>query len=247
MKTNPIATLAAVLSAAVLVMGPGLTQAATVKKAVKSASASKAKTVKSRSAGKNLGVGVGVGAAAAAVAAQAALTPDELALAERVHVGRIPCELGASVTVTPDPTAPGYFQMQGRNFSYRMFPVMTSTGAVRLEDPKAGAVWLQLGNKSMLMNQKQGVRLADECMSPDQMMMAQALKVNPAASILDPVRPAAAVQPVAIGVQPGSVIVQPISIGAQPGAVPVSMPATVPGQAQPAPADALMQLVPAAQ
>lgn len=216
MKTNPIATLAAVLSAAVLVMAPGLTQAATVKKAVKSVSASKA--VKSRSAGKKLAVGAGVAAAAAAVAAQAALTPDELALAERVHVGRIPCELGASVTVTPDPTTPGYFQMQGRNFSYRMFPVMTSTGAVRLEDPKAGAVWLQLGNKSMLMNQKQGTRLADECMSPDQVVMAQALKVNPAASILDPVRPA-----------------------------PVPMPAAVPGQAQPAPGDALMQVVPAAQ
>lgn len=233
MKTNPIATLAAVLSAAVLVMGPGLTQAATVKKAVKSASASKAKAVKSRSTSKKLGVGAGVGAAAAAaaVAAQAALTPDELALAERVHVGRIPCELGASVTVTPDPTTPGYFQMQGRNFSYRMFPVMTSTGAVRLEDPKAGAVWLQLGNKSMLMNQKQGVRLADECMSPDQMMMAQALKTNPAASILDPVRPA-----------PAPVVAVPV---AQPVAVP--MPAAVPGQAQPAPADALMQHVPAAQ
>lgn len=237
MKNKRIATLAAVLSAAVLVMAPGLTQAATVKKAVKA--------VKSKSAGKKLGVGVGVGAAA--VAAQAALTPAELALAERVHVGQMPCELGASVTVTPDPTTPGYFHMQGRNFSYRMFPVMTSTGAVRLEDPKAGAVWLQLGNKSMLMNQKQGVRLADECMSPDQKMMAQALKTNPAASILDPVRPAAAVQPVAVGVQPGAVAVQPVSMAVQPVAVPVSIPVTVPGQAQPVPADGLMQLAPAAQ
>jgi hypothetical protein len=235
MKTNRIATLAAVLSAAVLVMAPGLTQAATVKKAVKSPS----KAVKSKSAGKKVGVGVGVGAAA--VAAQAALTPAELALAERVHVGQMPCELGASVTVTPDPTTPGYFHMQGRNFSYRMFPVMTSTGAVRLEDPKAGAVWLQLGNKSMLMNQKQGTRLADECMSPDQKMMAQALKTNPAASILDPVRPAPAPAPAPVAVPVAAVPV------AQPVAVPVSIPAAVPGQAQPVPADALMQLVPAAQ
>lgn len=222
MKNNRIATLAALLSAAVLVMAPGLTQAATVKKAVKSASASKA--VKSKSASKNVGAGV--------VAADAVLTPAELALAERVYVGQMPCELGASVTVTPDPKTPGYFQMQGRNFSYRMFPVLTSTGAVRLEDPKAGAVWLQLGNKSMLMNQKLGVRLADECMSPDQMMVAQALKTNPAASIFDPVRPA----PVPV----------PVSM---PADVPMSMPVGVPGQAEPVPvpADALMQLVPAAQ
>ena len=32
-----------------------------------------------------------------------------------------------------------------------------------LEDPKGGAMWLQLGNKSMLISQKQGLRLADEC------------------------------------------------------------------------------------
>jgi hypothetical protein len=32
--------------------------------------------------------------------------------------------------------------------------VATSTGTVRLEDKQAGAVWLQIANKSMLMNQK---------------------------------------------------------------------------------------------
>ena len=118
-------------------------------------------------------------------AAEAALTPTELAIAERVHVGRLPCELGNWVTLTADPKAPGYFDVQLQKVKFRMFPVETSTGAIRLEDHKAGAVWLQLANKSMLMSQKLGKRLADECMSPVQVAVAEALKKNPGASVLD--------------------------------------------------------------
>ena len=40
-------------------------------------------------------------------------------------------------------------------------------------------MWLQLGNKSMLMSQKLGQRLADECQSPDQVTFAEDLKKNP--------------------------------------------------------------------
>jgi hypothetical protein len=78
--------------------------------------------------------------------------------------------------------------------TYHLTPVETSTGVIRLEDKKAGAVWLQLANKSMLMNQKIGRRLADECMSPLQANVAEALKVNPAPGLLDalPVAPPAA-------------------------------------------------------
>lgn len=119
------------------------------------------------------------------MAAEAALTPAELAIAQRVYQGKLPCELGAFVTLTADARSPGYFDVQLKNQKYRMFPVETSTGAIRLEDPQGGAVWLQLANKSMLMNQKLGKRLADECMSPDQAAMAELLIKNPAPSILD--------------------------------------------------------------
>ena len=62
---------------------------------------------------------------------------------------------------------PGYFNLKGKGYSYRMHPVVTSTGAIRLEDQHdGGAVWLQLANKSMLMDQKAGKRLADECIEP---------------------------------------------------------------------------------
>ena len=208
MKTKPIAHLAALLTAsAVLLAAPALAQAETAKKAEKPAAAKAAakpaakpaaSKVKSEKADKpaakkkpaptasrtNL-KSAAVNVAAGIQAAEAAMTPAELSIAERVQVGKMPCELGASVTLTADAKNPGYFDMQGKNFSYRMFPVATSTGAIRLEDQKAGAVWLQLANKSMLMNQKLGIRLADECTSPAQLEVAQNLKLNPPVSILE--------------------------------------------------------------
>lgn len=119
------------------------------------------------------------------IAAEAALTPAELAIADQVHVGRMPCELGAFVTVTADTTSPGRFHVEGKGFKYYMSPVATTTGTVRLEDVRGGAVWLQIANKSMLMNQKLGQRLADECMSPEQTVVAEAIKRNPPPSVLD--------------------------------------------------------------
>ncbi|KRD54854.1 hypothetical protein ASE52_00675 [Acidovorax sp. Root275] len=126
--------------------------------------------------------------AAGIIAAEAALSPAELAIAERVHVGRIPCELGAFVTVTAEPASPGHFHVEGKGFKYFMAPVTTTTGTVRLEDQKGGAVWLQIANKSMLMNQKLGQRLADECMSPQQLVVAEAIKKNPPVSVLEPLK-----------------------------------------------------------
>lgn len=118
-------------------------------------------------------------------AAEKALTPEELAIADKVYVGRMPCELGAYVTVSADNAAPGYFHVEGKGFKYHMAPVVSATGAIRLEDHKAGAVWLQIPNKSMLMNQKIGQRMADECMSAQQVVVAEALKKNPPPSLLD--------------------------------------------------------------
>lgn len=124
--------------------------------------------------------------AAGIMAAEAALSPAELTIAERVQVGRIACELGAYVTLKADPASPGHFDVEGKGFKYRMAPVATTTGAVRLEDQTGGAVWLQIANKSMLMDQKRGQRLADECMSPEQTLVAEAMKKNPPPSLLEP-------------------------------------------------------------
>ncbi len=123
-------------------------------------------------------------AAAPEQAVVPSLSP-ELLIAQQIHQGNLSCELGASVRVEADPRQPGFFHVHGKGFRYRMFPVQTTTGALRLEDKKAGAVWLQLANKSMLMDQKRGRRLADECAHPDQLAYAEAMKTNPPPSLFD--------------------------------------------------------------
>jgi len=109
----------------------------------------------------------------------------DLAIAQQIHQGLMPCEMGASVRVEADAAAPGYFNVQSKGFRYRMYPVRTTTGALRLEDKKAGAVWLQLANKSMLMDQKKGRRVADECAHPEQVAYSQDMKTNPPPSLFD--------------------------------------------------------------
>ena len=162
--------------------------ARTPAQAIKPAASASASRTEIRSTAAQIAAGI--------AAAEAALEPAELAIAERVHTGVMPCELGASITLSSDPQSPGYFNMQGKNFRFRMIPVSTATGAIRLEDRHAGAVWLQLPNKSMLMNQKAGQRMADGCTSPAQVSVAQAMKDSPPPDLLDaPARASAPVLP----------------------------------------------------
>lgn len=113
------------------------------------------------------------------------LTPAELEIAKRVYVGDIPCELGSKVVVKARKRE-GYFLVTHGINRFVMHPVESRTGAIRLEDPERGGLFLQIANKSMLMNQKEGKRLADECMSPEQAKFAEDMKKRPAINILEP-------------------------------------------------------------
>lgn len=178
--------------------------------------------------------------AAGIEAAEAALTPAELAIAQRVHVGRLPCELGAFVQITPDAKAPGYFDVQVGKVRYRMFPVESRTGAIRLEDSKSEALWLQLANKSMLINRKLGQRMADACMSPEQTAVAAAMEKSPPPSILDAPR-AAAPAGGASGTAAASAPQVPASAVAVP-ATPLPVPPVTVAQPAPLPAPASVPL-----
>lgn len=118
------------------------------------------------------------------------LEAPELAIAQRVYVGRLPCELGQQVTLEPDPQSPGYFNLSLKKSTFRMFAVQSKSGAVRLDAVSGDAVWLQLANKSMLVNAKLGKRMADACTSPEQQLVAQAFEKSPPPSLLDEPTPA---------------------------------------------------------
>ena len=88
------------------------------------------------------------------------LTDDLLAVAAQVHTGNMVCE-ASTVKIASIPSAQGYFDVHMGKHRYLMAPVATQTGAVRLEDTAHGAVLIQLANKSLLINQKVGRRIAD--------------------------------------------------------------------------------------
>ena len=149
---------------------------------------------RARGAGRSLGAllltvcGAGLHAQALPEAAPAnAPAPAPEALAPQVHLGQMPCAMKQSVNLQADPERPGHFilQLQGQRQRHAMQSVTSASGAVRLENAQAGLVWLQLSNKSMLMNQKLGHRLADECMSPIQRAVAESHETQPPPSIFD--------------------------------------------------------------
>lgn len=119
------------------------------------------------------------------------LVPAELDVAGRVHVGNLPCELGQTVTITPDAKSPGYFDLALKKTRFRMHAVQSKSGAVRLDSVSGDAAWIQLANKSMLVNVKLGQRMADACTSPEQLLVAQAFEQTPPPSLFDEPAPAA--------------------------------------------------------
>jgi len=137
------------------------------------------------------------------------LSPEEMAIAESVQTGHIKCELGAGIDIQADRNKHGFFTLIHNNKErYYIHPVSSRTGAIRLEDGKADVVWLQLAGKSMLMSQKKGLRLADECQTAAQVQQAEAAKKNPPRSLFERApRPVAesAPPPVAEAVPPDSV------------------------------------------
>jgi hypothetical protein len=104
----------------------------------------------------------------------AALSEEQLAVAPRVHQGEAQCEFNQKVHLSPHPDKPGRFRLQFNKMVYTLAPEPTTTGAVRLEDKRAGVVWLQIPSKSMLMNAKIGQRMVDACLHPEQLPVAEA-------------------------------------------------------------------------
>jgi hypothetical protein len=81
----------------------------------------------------------------------------------RVYTGSSDCEFNQKISVEPSQKHTGYVELQHGKKSWLMRPVVSSTGAVRLEDVRAEALLIQIGSKTMLLNQKTGQRIVDEC------------------------------------------------------------------------------------
>jgi hypothetical protein len=96
------------------------------------------------------------------------LSEVQLQVADRVHTGDAACEFNQVVNLARIDGKPGHFKLTHKKLAYTVVPEETTTGALRLEDKKAGIVWLQIPSKSMLMNSKLGQRMVDNCLHPEQ-------------------------------------------------------------------------------
>lgn len=93
---------------------------------------------------------------------------EQLDAAERTHYGLYECEFDQKLDVSINPKTPGYVDVKFKNSVFTMKPVLSSTGALRLEDVAGRTLLLQIANKSMLMDTKIGQRMVDNCVHPEQ-------------------------------------------------------------------------------
>ncbi len=111
-------------------------------------------------------------------------SPEQLAAAERVLVGQYDCEFGQRVSIDPHQSHPGYFNLRLGKQSWVMKPVLSQTGAIRLEDVRGTALLIQILTKSMLLDPRKGQRLVDGCMHEVQRAAERDLASRPRQSML---------------------------------------------------------------
>ena len=112
-------------------------------------------------------------------------SPEQVDASERVFYGVYECEFNQTIDITRNTPFPAYVNVKHGKATYLMKPVLSSTGAIRLEDIRGQTLMVQIASKSMLLNVKTAQRLVDDCVSPKQRDLidaARAAKVAAAAA-----------------------------------------------------------------
>ena len=105
-------------------------------------------------------------------------TPDQEKAAELVYYGVYECEFNKNVNILASATHRFYFDVKHGKTTWLMKPVLSTTGAVRLEDVKGETLMVQIASKSMLLNMKTRHRLVDACISPRQRELLEAVQAS---------------------------------------------------------------------
>lgn len=88
---------------------------------------------------------------------------EQIAAASLTHFGQYDCDFNQKVQVGLNTRHEGYVDVQFGAQRWVMKPVLSSTGALRLEDVRGRTLMLQIADKSMLMDVAAGRRLVDNC------------------------------------------------------------------------------------
>ena len=113
-----------------------------------------------------------------------AASGEQMAAAALTHFGPYDCDFGQKISISPHAPVEGYIDVQFGKQSWVMKPVLSSTGALRLEDVRGRTLMLQIANKSMLMDVAAGRRLVDECVHENQRAAMASAAAPVAAGIL---------------------------------------------------------------
>ena len=108
--------------------------------------------------------------------------PDQVKAAEMVYYGKYDCEFNQNINILQSVKHSGYVDVKDGKSDWLMKPVLSTTGAIRLEDVKGETLMVQISSKSMLLNVKTGHRIVDDCISPKQRELNEAAKAAKAAS-----------------------------------------------------------------
>src|SRR4051812_20335422 len=116
--------------------------------------------------------------------------PEQVKAAELVYYGAYDCEFQQTVEVSQSPKHSAYVDVKFSKGTWLMRPVLSSTGAIRLEDVHGETLMVQIASKSMLLNVKTAHRLVDDCVSQKQREMIAEAKAAKAAADAAPVKAA---------------------------------------------------------
>ena len=85
-----------------------------------------------------------------------------------VYYGKYECEFNQTVDIEQSPKYSAYVTVKHGKGEWLMKPVLSSTGAIRLEDVRGETLMVQIASKSMLLNTMTARRIVDDCISPKQ-------------------------------------------------------------------------------
>ena len=164
-----------------------------------------------------------------------AASADQIDAAGQVFYGTYECEFKQTVQITADARHPSYVNVKHGKADYLMKPVLSSTGAIRLEDVRGDTLMVQISSKSMLLNVKTAQRIVDDCVSPKQRELIEVARVAKVAAV------AAAAASAASAASPSSAAsaaspASPASAASDAAAAsaPAAAPASLPASAAPA-------------
>ena len=108
----------------------------------------------------------------------AAASPEQVNAATYVYLGEYDCDFKQVLQITASERHPAYLDLRFGKSVYLMKPVVSPTGAIRLEDVRGEALLVQIARKSMLLNTRTGSRMVDECVSATQRSLIEAARTT---------------------------------------------------------------------